>query len=93
MDKKVIRFKANFSPEITASHMDTIAFQWAGKDEDGRFVMYNNWGQVIEKEGEMFIEWNGREYPAYYFLHCNHLDGDISMDHVRVSHRHDSSQS
>ena len=79
-----IKFKPKFSPEFEAEHLDTLDFQWSGVDEDGYQHMYCNIAQVIEENGEMFIEWNGRKYPAYHFLHCDHLDDYFSMDSVRV---------
>lgn len=84
MNKNVVRFKAKFSPEIEAQHLDSIDFQWSGIDEDGEYVMYNNCAEVLEEDGKMLICWNGKTYPAYEFLYCDHLDGEIMMDHVRV---------
>ena len=83
-----IKFKPKYSPEFEAKHLDSLDFQWSGTyDEDGPFVMYNDIAEVIEENGQMFIEWNGKTYPAYEFLNCEHLDGDFSMDAVRVSPR------
>ena len=85
MSEQTIRFKARFSKkEIAARHLDNLLFQWSGVDEDGNHIMFNDLAQAIEDGGSMFIEWNGRRYPAYDFLNCNHLDGEIGMDYVRV---------
>ena len=46
--------------------------------------MYNNIAEVIEDNGEMYIEWNGTRYNAYEFLYCDHLDGSFSMDSISV---------
>ena len=80
-----IKFKPKYSPEFEAKHLDLLEFQWSGIDEDRYMHMYNDIAQVIEENGEMFIEWNGRKYPAYHFLHCDHLDSYFSMDAVRVT--------
>ena len=79
-----IKFKPRYSPEFEAKHLDSLDFQWSGTNEDGEFVMYNNIAEVIEENGQMFIEWNGKRYPAYEFLQCDHLDGHFSMDAVSV---------
>jgi hypothetical protein len=79
-----IEFKPKYSAKFQAKHLDHLDFQWSGTDEDGEFIMYCDIAEVIEENGEMFIAWNGRKYPAYHFLHCDHLDGDISMSSVSV---------
>jgi hypothetical protein len=78
-----IEFKPKYSPKFQAKHLDHLDFQWSGTDEDGKFIMYCDTAEVIEENGEMFIAWNGK-YPAYHFLYCDHLDGDISMSSVSV---------
>jgi hypothetical protein len=79
-----IEFKPKYSPKFQAKHLDNLHFQWSGNDEYGRFEMYNNIAQVIEDNGEMYIEWNGTRYNAYEFLYCDHLDGSFSMDSISV---------
>lgn len=80
----MIRFKAKYSPEVELRHLDDIDFQWSGIDEDGQYIMYNNCAECLEEDGKMFICWNGKMYTAYEFLYCDHLNGEICMDHVRV---------
>ena len=79
-----IEFKPKYSPKFQAKHLDHLDFQWSGLDEDGKFKMYCDIAEVIEHNNVMYIEWNGTRYPAYHFLYCDHLDGNISMDSVRV---------
>lgn len=79
-----IEFKPKYSPVFRAKHLDTLDFQWSGKNEDGDFVMYNNVAEVVEDNGKMFIEWNGTRYNAYEFLDCDHLGSSFSMDSVSV---------
>ena len=59
-----IKFKPKYSPEFEAEHLDSLSFQWSGVDEDGYMHMYNNIAEVIEENGEMYIEWNGRASPG-----------------------------
>jgi hypothetical protein len=81
-----IEFTPKYSTKFQAKHLDQLYFQWSGTNEDGDFVMYNNIAEVIicEDNGNMFIEWNGTRYNAYEFLHCDHLDGNFSMDSISV---------
>ena len=78
------KFKPAHSPEIKLKIGDHFSFQWSGKDEDGEFIMYNNYGAFIEKDGSPKIEWNGGYYNPSTFLYCEHLDGDISMDAIKI---------
>ena len=81
---KSIIFKPRYSPEVELHYLDNFTFQWSGEDEDGEYIMYNNIAQVVEVNGELAIEWNGNIYPAMDFLTCWHLDGNISMDSVKL---------
>jgi hypothetical protein len=80
---EVIKFKPTYSPEVELVLGDNFSFQWAGKDENDEFVMYNNFAEVTEKNGELKIAWNGYYFDPYHFLYCDHLDGQISMDSVK----------
>jgi hypothetical protein len=79
-----IEFTPKYSPKFQAKHLDSLHFQWSGIDENGEWIMYNNIAGVIEEGNEMYIQWNGTRYNAYEFLYCDHLDGNFSMDSVRV---------
>lgn len=81
-----IKFKPKYSPEIELILGDGFNFQWAGEDEDNRFIMYNNCAEVIEHNDELKICWNGYKMDPYYFLRCDHLDGHITMDSVKKTH-------
>jgi hypothetical protein len=83
-DYNMIKFKAKYSPTIELRHLDEIDFQWSGIDEEGEYIMYNNCAECLEEDGKMFVCWNGNRYPAHEFLYCDHLNGDINMDYVRV---------
>lgn len=80
---KIIKFKPLYSAEIELVLGDGFSFQCSGKDEDGNFVMHNNLAEVVEENGELKICYNGTRYNPYHFLYCDHLDGDISMDHIK----------
>ena len=79
---EIIKFKPRYSPEVELFLGDQFTFQWAGEDEDGNFVMYNNSAEVIEENDELKIAWNGYHMEPYHFLWCDHLDGQISMDAI-----------
>jgi len=81
-----IKFKPKYSPEIELVLGDEFSFQRSGTDEDGEFVMYNDFAGVDEKNGELVICHNGTEYNPYHFLYCNHLSGKIQMDYIKKIH-------
>lgn len=83
-----IKFKPDYSPEVELILGDGFSFQRAGKDEDGDWVMLNDLAEVIEENGELKIEHNGTYYDPYYFLACEHLDGDISIIHLTKIYNH-----
>jgi len=84
--KEKIKFKPTYSDEVELVLGDEFSFQWSGKDEDGKFIMYNDYAGVNEEGGELKITWNGTSFDPYYFLQCDHLDGNISMDAVTKYH-------
>lgn len=80
---EIIKFKPLYSPEIELVLGDGFDFQWAGTCEDGENIMYNDSAEVIEENGELKISHNGTKYNPCHFLYCDHLDGDISMTHIK----------
>lgn len=81
----IFTFKPKYSPEVTLKNGDDFDFQWSGRDEDSEeFEMYNNCAEMVEKDGILFVLWNGTYYDPETFFDCGHLDGDFSMDAVKI---------
>lgn len=76
--------KPKYQEPITLRVGDGFNFQISGKDEDGKWQMYNNSAEVVEQDGEMKIVYNGTYYTPITFCTCDFLDGEFYIDYIHV---------
>lgn len=79
-------FKPKYSKVVNLINGDGFEYQISGKDEDGKYQMYNNSAEMIEENKQLMVAWNGAHFTPEKFFDCDFLDGDFEFDSVKITH-------